>query len=72
MPVAHAVTCSAVSTYTAVTSPAETPGRFLVHVPEIDQWTQARSEAEIEPMARDLIATWLDVPIDEAEVSRRS
>ncbi len=56
--------------YTAVASPAKTPGWFLVHVPEIDQWTQARYDAEIEPMARDLIATWLDVPLDEVHVQR--
>jgi predicted RNase H-like HicB family nuclease len=45
-----------VSTYTAVANPAQTHGWFLVHVPEIDQCTQARSEPEIEPMARDLAA----------------
>lgn len=58
-------------TYTAVATPAETPGWFLVHVPEIDKWTQARNDAEIEPMARDLIATWLDVPLDEVDVRCR-
>jgi hypothetical protein len=57
-----------VRTYTAVASPAETPGWFLVHVPEVDQWTQARNDAEIEPMARDLIATRLDVLLDEVAV----
>ena len=59
-----------VSTYTAVASPAQTPGWFLVHVPEIDRWTQARSESEIGPMARDLVATWLDVPIGEVQIRR--
>ena len=29
---------------------------WLVHVPEIKRTTQARNEAEIEPMARDLVA----------------
>jgi hypothetical protein len=57
-----------VRTYTAVASPAQTPGWFLVHVPEIDQWTQACSESEIEPMARDLVATWLDVSIGEGQI----
>lgn len=56
------------STYTAVATPAETPGWFLVHVPDIDQWTQARSDAEVEPMARDLIAMWLDVPLADVQV----
>ncbi|AMU73010.1 hypothetical protein PP298_13755 [Mycobacteroides abscessus] len=52
--------------YTAAVSRGEQ--FLLVHVPEIDQWTQARSEAEVEPMARDLIATWLDVSADSVEV----
>lgn len=56
------------STYNAVATPAETPGWFLLHVPEIDQWTQARNDAEVEPMARDLIATWLDVPLSDVQV----
>lgn len=44
------------------TAHAERDGRFwLVHVPEIDQWTQARNLREVEPMARDLIATLLEV-----------
>ena len=58
----------AVSTYTAIASRAEEPGWFLVHVPEIDQWTQARSEDEIEPIARDLVAVYLDVALDEVEI----
>jgi hypothetical protein len=50
--------------------PRAEPGWFLVHVPEIDQWTQARSEAEIEPMARDLVAVYLDVALDEVDIRR--
>ncbi|APE37693.1 hypothetical protein BOX37_31360 [Nocardia mangyaensis] len=52
--------------YTAHT---ERDGRFwLVHVPEIDQWTQARNLREVEPMARDLIATMLEVAPTSFEV----
>jgi predicted RNase H-like HicB family nuclease len=54
------------SVFTAVVSQGEE--YLVVHVPEIDQWTQARDEAEVEPMARDLIALWLDVPESEVEV----
>ncbi|QAY02823.1 hypothetical protein SEA_SHAOBING_92 [Mycobacterium phage Shaobing] len=53
--------------YTAVATPGE-PGWLLVHVPEIDQYTQARSADEVAPMAADLIATWLDVPVESIEV----
>ncbi|UVD41048.1 HicB-like antitoxin [Mycobacterium phage Kashi_RDG1] len=55
-----------ITRYTAVVTPGEQ--YTLIHVPEIDQWTQARSDDEIEPMARDLIATWLDVPVASIEV----
>ncbi|ASR78022.1 HicB-like antitoxin [Mycobacterium phage Stinson] len=55
-----------ITRYTAVVTPGEQYA--LIHVPEIDQWTQARSDDEIEPMARDLIATWLDVPVESIEV----
>ncbi|QJD50495.1 HicB-like antitoxin [Mycobacterium phage Chris] len=37
---------------------------WLVHVPAIDQWTQAQTDDDVEPMARDLIATYLDVAPD--------
>jgi hypothetical protein len=37
-------------------------GRYWhIHVPELDRVTQARNVAEIEPMARDLVAVMLDV-----------
>lgn len=41
---------------------------WLIHVREIDQWTQARNLDEAEHMARDLIATWNDVPIESVTV----
>jgi len=34
---------------------------WLVHVPEIDHYTQARNLGEVEPMARDLIAVMKEV-----------
>lgn len=47
----------------------ERDGRFwLVHVPEIDQYTQARNLREVEAMVRDLVATWLEVDPDSFEV----
>lgn len=42
---------------------------WLVYVPEIDKHTQARSLGEVEPMARDLIATWLDIEPDSFAVT---
>lgn len=47
-------------------------GRFwLIHIPEIDRYTQARNLGEIEPMARDLVAvmtgastTSFDITVD--------
>ena len=51
-----------VTTYQAK---ASRDGRYwLVYVPEIDKYTQARNLGEVESMARDLIATWLDVGPD--------
>jgi hypothetical protein len=44
---------------------AEREGRFwLLRVPELDIMTQARRLTEADEMARDLIATWLDVAPD--------
>jgi len=34
---------------------------WLVHVREVDRWTQARHLREVEEMARDLVAVMLDV-----------
>lgn len=48
---------------------ASRDGRFwLVHIPEIGQYTQGRNLAEVEPMARDLIALWLEIPADTVHV----
>lgn len=41
---------------------------WLVHVPEVDRWTQARKVAEIEPMARDLAAVMTGTASDAIEV----
>ena len=46
-------------TYTAR---VERDGRFwLIHVPQVDRYTQARHLREVEPMVRDLVAVMLDV-----------
>ena len=37
---------------------------WLVFVPEINRYTQARNLGEVEPMARDLIAVMRDVAAD--------
>ena len=51
-----------------ITAQLTRDGRFwLVHVPEIDQYTQARSVREAPDMARDLTAVWLDIPIENVE-----
>jgi predicted RNase H-like HicB family nuclease len=44
---------------------------WLVHIPELDQYTQARTLAEVEPMARDLISLVLEVPADSFQVERQ-
>jgi hypothetical protein len=47
----------------------ERDGRWwMIHVPEIDQLTQARRIGEIEDMARSLIAISTDQPISEITV----
>lgn len=44
---------------------AEREGKFwLLRVPELDIMTQARRLTEADEMARDLIATWLDIAPD--------
>lgn len=53
-------------TYHAI---AERDDRFwLVHVPEVQRHTQARTVDEIEPMARDLIAIMTGAPPDAIDV----
>ena len=48
---------------------AERDGRFwVIHVEEIERWTQARSIAEVDEMARDLVAVMTDVDPDEVVV----
>jgi predicted RNase H-like HicB family nuclease len=49
-----------VKTYRAVVNHGER--YWLVYIPEIDRYTQARTLAEVEPIARDLIALWFEVP----------
>jgi len=48
---------------------ASRDGKFwLVFVPEVDRHTQARNLAEVELMARDLVAVMLEVPPDSFEL----
>lgn len=45
-------------------------GKFwLVYVPEVDRWTQARSLKEVTPMATDLAALMLRVDEEDIEVA---
>ncbi len=58
----------AMKTYHAV---AARDGKYwLVHIPELDQYTQARSIPEVDVMARDLIALVLGVPPDSFRLDR--
>lgn len=51
------------------TAAASRDGRFwLVHVPEIDQWTQVRTLTEIPEMATELIELMTEEPADSFEV----
>lgn len=42
---------------------------WLVHVPEVDRWTQARSLADVAPMATDLAALMLKVDEQDIEIA---
>ncbi|WP_147471454.1 hypothetical protein [Nocardia stercoris] len=41
---------------------------WLVHIPELNQWTQARNLREVDAMVRDLVAMLLGIPDDSFEV----
>lgn len=41
---------------------------WIVYVPEIGQYTQAKSMDDVAEQARDLAAVWLDIPMDDVEV----
>lgn len=42
---------------------------WVIAVPEIDQLTQARRLADVEQNVREMIAVWLDVPVDSFAVN---
>jgi predicted RNase H-like HicB family nuclease len=44
-------------------------GWWMIHVPDIDGLTQARRLADVEQMARELIAVTRDVPVDDIAVN---
>ncbi|SLH06842.1 Conserved protein of uncharacterised function; putative phage protein [Mycobacteroides abscessus subsp. abscessus] len=44
---------------------------WLIHVPEIDQYSQARNLAEVESMARSLISVVLEVEPDSFDLAQR-
>jgi hypothetical protein len=56
-----------VKTYTVGVSRGE--HYWLIYVPEIERHTQARTVAEIEPMARDLISIMQEVPEDSFDLN---
>jgi hypothetical protein len=41
---------------------------WLIHVREVDRWTQARHVREVEEMARDLVAVMLEIDPDSFEL----
>jgi hypothetical protein len=51
----------------------QSDGDFIfIRIPELDIATQARSRGEVAAMARDCIATWLDVPLDSFDLEIES
>lgn len=56
-----------VGSYTARATRGD-DGFWLVHVPEIGHYTQARTVAEIETMARDLVAVCGDLNPADVDV----
>jgi hypothetical protein len=42
---------------------------WLVHVVELDRWTQARTLRDVEPMARDLVATMAGAAPDSCDLT---
>lgn len=49
---------------------AERDGNWwLVYVPEVDRWTQARKLADVAPMASDLAALMMQVDPEDVEVA---
>lgn len=41
---------------------------WIITLPDLDTVTQARHVRDISPLARDLAALWLDVPVDDVEL----
>ncbi len=42
---------------------------WLIHVVELDRWTQARTLRDVEPMARDLVATMAGTAPDSSDLA---
>jgi hypothetical protein len=42
--------------------------RWVLKVLELEGWSQAERLQDVEPMARDLIALWLEVPADSFDI----
>lgn len=42
---------------------------WLIYVPEVDRWTQARHLREVDTMARDLVQVMTGVPLESIEMA---